>query len=141
MTLQLIFSSAFTQHNLLVHMYLYAYSCMHMYSYICISTHTHTPPILFSFMWKSLTNPHNNNSNQHDLIWIQSSVLYLISFNLHNWWFRQGRICLQDRKPRFPLGLEEKGMATHSSIFAWEILWKEEPGGLQSMGLQRVRRD
>ena len=29
-------------------------------------------------------------------------------------------------------------MATHSSIRAWEILWTEEPGGLQSMGLQRV---
>ena len=32
----------------------------------------------------------------------------------------------------------EKGPATHSSIFAWEIPWKEEPGRLQSMGLQRV---
>ena len=32
----------------------------------------------------------------------------------------------------------EKGMETHSSILAWEILWTEEPGGLQSMGLQRV---
>ena len=32
----------------------------------------------------------------------------------------------------------EKGMATHSSILAWRILWMEEPGGLQSMGLQRV---
>ena len=30
--------------------------------------------------------------------------------------------------------LLEKGMATHSSIFAWEIPWAEEPGGLQSMG-------
>ena len=30
----------------------------------------------------------------------------------------------------------EKGMATHSSILAWEIPWTEEPGGLQSMGLQ-----
>ena len=30
--------------------------------------------------------------------------------------------------------LLEKGMAVHSSIFAWEILWTEEPGGLQSMG-------
>ena len=29
-------------------------------------------------------------------------------------------------------------MATHSSILAWKILWTEEPGGLQSMGLQRV---
>ena len=32
----------------------------------------------------------------------------------------------------------EKRMATHSSILAWRILWTEEPGGLQSMGLQRV---
>ena len=33
----------------------------------------------------------------------------------------------------------EKGMATHSSILACRIPWTEEPGGLQSMGLQRVR--
>ena len=32
----------------------------------------------------------------------------------------------------------EKEMATHSSILAWGIPWMEEPGGLQSMGLQRV---
>ena len=32
-------------------------------------------------------------------------------------------------------------MATHSSILAWEIPWTEEPGGLQSMGLQRVGHD
>ena len=30
----------------------------------------------------------------------------------------------------------EKGMVTHSSILAWRIPWTEEPGGLQSMGLQ-----
>ena len=35
----------------------------------------------------------------------------------------------------------EKGMATHSSIFAWRTPWTEEPGGLQSMGLQRVGHD
>ena len=35
----------------------------------------------------------------------------------------------------------EKGMATHSSILAWEILWTEGPGGLQSMGSQRVRHE
>ena len=35
----------------------------------------------------------------------------------------------------------EKEMATHSSILAWEIPWTEEPGGVQSMGLQRVRHD
>ena len=32
----------------------------------------------------------------------------------------------------------EKGMATHSSILAWQITWMEEPGGLQSVGSQRV---
>ena len=32
----------------------------------------------------------------------------------------------------------EKGMATHSSILAWRITWTEEPGGLQSMGLQKA---
>ena len=35
----------------------------------------------------------------------------------------------------------EEGMATHSSIFAWRIPWTEEPGGLRSMGLQRVGQD
>ena len=42
------------------------------------------------------------------------------------------------------LGWEDhlgKGMATHSSIFAWRVLRTEEPGGLQSLGLQRVRHD
>ena len=35
----------------------------------------------------------------------------------------------------------EKGMATHSSVLAWRIPWTEEPGGLQSIGLQRVGHD
>ena len=35
----------------------------------------------------------------------------------------------------------EKRMATHSSVLAWRILWTEEPGGLQSMGSQRVGHD
>ena len=35
----------------------------------------------------------------------------------------------------------EKGMTTHSSILAWRIPGKEEPGGLQSMGSQRVGHD
>jgi len=35
----------------------------------------------------------------------------------------------------------EKEMATHSSILAWRIPWTEEPGRLQSMGLQTVRHD
>ena len=42
------------------------------------------------------------------------------------------------------LGWEDplkEGMVTHSSILAWEIPWAEEPGGLQSMGSQRVGHD
>ena len=35
----------------------------------------------------------------------------------------------------------EKGIATHSSILAWRIPWTEEPGGLQSTGLQGVRHN
>ena len=42
------------------------------------------------------------------------------------------------------LGWEDplkKRMAIHSSILAWRIEWTEEPGGLQSMGLQRIEHD
>ena len=35
----------------------------------------------------------------------------------------------------------EEGMATHSSVLAWRLSWTEEPGGLQSIGLQRVSHD
>ena len=35
----------------------------------------------------------------------------------------------------------EEGMAAHSSILAWRIPWTEEPGGLQSLGSQRVRHN
>ena len=35
----------------------------------------------------------------------------------------------------------ETEMATHSSVLAWRIPWTEEPGGLQTMGSQRVRHD
>ena len=35
----------------------------------------------------------------------------------------------------------EEGMAIHSSILAWRIPWTEEPGGLQSMGSQRLGQD
>ena len=38
-------------------------------------------------------------------------------------------------------GSPGEGNATHSSILAWRIPWMEEPGGLQSIGSQRVRQD
>ena len=44
-------------------------------------------------------------------------------------------ICVQSVGWEDPL---EKEMSTHSSILAWRIPWTEEPGRLQSMGLQRV---
>ena len=47
-------------------------------------------------------------------------------------------ICVQSLGWEDPL---EKGMATHSSIFAWRIPWTEEPGRLQSMASQIVRHD
>ena len=50
---------------------------------------------------------------------------------------------MQETRVQF-LGQEdllEKGMATHSSILVWRIPWTEEPGGLQSMGSQRVEHD
>ena len=50
---------------------------------------------------------------------------------------------MQDTQVR-SLGWEdppEKEIATHSSILAWTIPWTEEPGGLQSMGLQTVGND
>ena len=40
-----------------------------------------------------------------------------------------------------PVPVLEKEMATHSSILSWKIPWTEEPGRLQSMGLQRVRHN
>jgi len=50
---------------------------------------------------------------------------------------------MQETRVRF-LGWEvplEKGMAIQSSILAWRIPWTEKPGGLQSVGSQRVRHD
>ena len=46
--------------------------------------------------------------------------------------------CVQSLGWEDPL---EKEMATHSSVLAWRIPWTEEPGGLQSMGSQRVGHD
>ena len=61
------------------------------------------------------------------------------------WWLSGKESACQCRRLGFnpwvrkiPL---EKEMATHSSILAWRIPWTEEPGGLQSMGLQRMGYD
>ena len=59
------------------------------------------------------------------------------------WWLRWQRICLQCGRPGFDpwVGkILEEGMAAHSSILAWRLPWTEVPGGLQSMGSQRLDR-
>ena len=60
------------------------------------------------------------------------------------WWFSSKNLPAMQETWVRPVGQEdplEKGMATHSSTLAWRIPWTEEPGGLQSMGLERVRHD
>ena len=56
----------------------------------------------------------------------------------------KGPAC-QCRRPGFDPWVgkipQEEGMTAHSSIRAWRIPWTEEPGGLQSIGSQRVRQD
>ena len=76
-----------------------------------------------------------NNANYLELghIWQASPVAQRVK-RLH---------AMRETWVRF-LGWEvplEKEMATHSSILAWRIPWMEEPGGLQSMGSQRVGHD
>ena len=62
------------------------------------------------------------------------------------WWVAvfgvaQSRTWLSDFTFTFHFHALEKEMATHSSVLAWKIPWMEGPGGLQSMGLQRVGHD
>ena len=73
-----------------------------------------------------------------------------LKLSLWHWfpWWLSGKesACLSgdsDSIPRLKKGLSslEKEMATHSSILTWNIPWTEEPGGLQSMGSQRVGHD
>ena len=68
--------------------------------------------------------------------WVVSMSLAIVNNAVMNMWGTDMKLI------SFPLGIHpEKGMATHSSILAWRIPWTEEPGGLQSMALQRVRYD
>ena len=60
------------------------------------------------------------------------------------WWLRWKNLPAMRETWIRSLGQEdplEKGMATHSSILTWRILWTEEPGELQSTGSQEVRHD
>ena len=75
-------------------------------------------------------------------------IATLQATSTHNWaslvaqtvknMFAMWETCVQFLGWEDPL---EEEMATHSSVLARKILWTEDPGGLQSMGLQRVRHD
>ena len=88
--------------------------------------------------------------------YIFSSLGYLLGVELLGHMLTQGfpggasgnePTCQCRRRKEAPvqsLGLEdplEKVTATHSTVLAWRIPWMEEPGGLQTMGLQRVRHE
>ena len=59
------------------------------------------------------------------------------------WWWKIHLHCRSNRRVWSQIWEDplEKGTATHSSIFAWRTPWTEEPGGLQSIGWQRIRHD
>ena len=71
------------------------------------------------------------NINKSQQVLVQASQVALVVKSLLS---KAGDI----RNREDPL---EEGMAIHSTIFAWKIQWILEPGGLQSIELQRVRRD
>ena len=76
---------------------------------------------------------------RHDWATKRSTATYIEGLP---WWLGRKRSHLPMLETRvWSLGQEdplEKEMATHSSILAWEILWTEQPGRLQSMGLKWV---
>ena len=77
-----------------------------------------------------------------------SMWLYIFSSSFSSvgllWWLSVKESSCQCRGCSFNLWVEnplQKEMATHSIILAWRIPWTEESGGLQFMGLQRIRHD
>ena len=88
----------------------------------------------------------------HSLTLSHHHLYLLLVITIHSSWACQVVLVVKDlpasagdvRDAALISGLEdppEEGMATHSSILAWRILWTEEPGRLQSMGSQRVGHD
>ena len=61
---------------------------------------------------------------------------WVISYGGLPWWLSGKEFVCQCRRHGFEPWGRRKQMATDSNVLAWEILWTEEPGGLQSMGSQ-----
>ena len=70
--------------------------------------------------------------------------MLLIWYSVLPWWLREKESAYKAGDMVQSLGGEnplEKEMSTHSSVLVWNTPWPEEPGGLQSVGRQRVGRD
>ena len=85
-----------------------------------------------------LLNPDTLLKGYHKALWfyLNQALCILVSLAAQD--------CKESAYNAGDLGWEdalEKGLATHSSILAWKIPWTEEPGGLQSKGLQKIEQD
>ena len=65
-------------------------------------------------------------------------TISILEWKTNTWFFPRSHLIIMVKISEDPL---EKRMATHCSILAWRIPWTKEPGGLQSMGSQKVRQD
>ena len=72
-----------------------------------------------------------------------NKFIIIISLNYYNHYYKWASPMAQQVKnsPAMQETQEMWVQSNHSSILAWKIPWTEEPGGLQSMGLQRVRHN
>ena len=73
---------------------------------------------------------------------LKDDKIFLIYWRLP-WWLRGSSICLQYGRPRFDSWIGKipwRMKWQHTPVFAWRIPWTDEPGRLQSQGLQRVGR-
>ena len=103
-------------------MYIYAYVCMCVYKcVVCVCTHIHTHTYTYTSVWCVCVCMCSSQVAQ----WVKNCPA--MQETQETW--------VPSLGGKDPLGKE---MATHSSILAWRIPWTEEPGGLQSLGSQRV---
>ena len=107
------------------------------------------PPIIFLMKMTISGKVEKSSLETNDNVQLSCKILKIyiyiyiyIDKELPPWWFRWLRICIEGDLGLIP-GLERspgEGNGYPLHIFAWRIPWTEEPGGLQSMGLQRVRQ-
>ena len=130
------------------------------YVHLFIPLKTQGPILLFTFFTSSrpLLGKLTNLKSTHRTVLLSlfniffSTTLHSSYFLFREWTHKTHSLVAQ-RVQRLPAMWEtwvrsqgredplEKEMATHSSILAWRIPWTEEPGRLQSMGLQKIEHD